>query len=76
MVKQNQEGLYTNLLDRFIEYGETDYQVPGLKRHQTVEKSHGRKERREYYFIDAPSDDPVLARWPGIRSLGNGLPLP
>jgi predicted transposase YbfD/YdcC len=70
MVKQNQEGLYTNLLDRFIEYGETDYQVPGLKRHQTVEKSRGRKERREYYFIDAPSDDPVLARWPGIRSLG------
>ena len=69
-VKQNQEGLYTNLADRFIEYGETDYHVPGLKRHRTVEKSRGRKERREYYFIDAPGDDPVLARWPGIRSLG------
>jgi predicted transposase YbfD/YdcC len=70
IVKQNQEGLHTNLLDRFIEYGEVDYQVAGLKRHQTVEKSHGRKERREYHFIKAPSDDPVLARWPGIRSIG------
>jgi len=70
IVKQNQESLHTNLVDRFIEYGEDDYQVQGLKRHKTVEKSHGRKERREYYFIDAPSDDPVLARWPDIRSIG------
>jgi predicted transposase YbfD/YdcC len=70
IVKGNQEGLYQNLLDRFITYGETDYHVEGLKRHTTVEKSHGRQERREYYFIKPPSDDPVLARWPGIRSIG------
>jgi len=70
IVKGNQEGLHQNLLDRFITYAETDYHVQGLKRHTTVEKSHGRRERREYYFIEAPNDDPLLARWPGIRSIG------
>lgn len=70
IVKQNQASLHANLLDRFIEYGEADYRVKGLKRHCTRERSHGRQERREYHFIQAPSNDPVLARWPGIRSLG------
>jgi predicted transposase YbfD/YdcC len=70
VVKKNQESLYHHLLDRFIEYGEADYQVEGLRRHTTVEKSHGRVERREYYCIAAPSDDKVLSRWPGIRSIG------
>lgn len=69
MVKGNQEGLYNYLLDQFIQYGEADYQVPGLRRHKTVEKSHGRKEWREYYFIEAPDGEP-LKRWPGIRSIG------
>ncbi|MCP4678934.1 MAG: ISAs1 family transposase [Deltaproteobacteria bacterium] len=70
VVKKNQAGLYAHLLNHFLEYGEVDYEVEGLKRHKTVEKSHGRKERREYYFIAAPSDDQILARWPGIRSIG------
>lgn len=70
VVKKNQESLYNHLLDRFIEYGEADYDVDGLKRCKTVEKSHGRRERREYYCIGAPSDDKVLARWPGIGSIG------
>ncbi|MBC8001108.1 MAG: ISAs1 family transposase [Opitutaceae bacterium] len=70
VVKQNQESLHTHLMNQFLEYGEADYQVQGLRRHQTVETSHGRRERREYYSLAAPSDDPLLARWPGIRSIG------
>jgi predicted transposase YbfD/YdcC len=70
IVKQNQGSLHAALLDRFIQYGEADYKVEGLKRHRTVERSHGRKERREYHLIQAPSGDPVLARWPGVRSIG------
>jgi len=70
IVKQNQEGLHTHLMNRFIEYGDADYEVKGLRKHKTVETSHGRRERREYFCIAAPSDDPVLARWPGIRSIG------
>lgn len=69
VVKKNQESLYNHLLDRFIAYGEADYQE-GLKRHTTIEKSHGRRERREYYCVDACGDDEILARWPGIRSIG------
>jgi predicted transposase YbfD/YdcC len=70
IVKRNQETLYQHLLDLFLAYGEADYQAPGLKRHTTVEKSHGRQERREYYFIKAPAGDKLLARWPGLRSIG------
>lgn len=70
IVKGNQDGLYQYLHDRFIEYGEADYKVKGLKRHKTVEQSHGRKERREYYFIEAPRDSETLRRWPGLRSIG------
>ena len=70
IVKGNQDGLYEYLHDRFIEYGERDYQVPGLKRHVTVERSHGRQERREYYFIAAPRDSALLKRWSGLRSIG------
>lgn len=68
-VKGNQDGLYQYLLDQFIPYGETNYEVPGLRKYKTVEKSHGRQERREYYFTDAP-DEERLRRWPGIRSIG------
>ena len=70
MVKGNQESLYRALLAWFIEYGESDYHVPGLRRHITVEKSHGRKECREIYVIEAPADEPRLSRWPGVRSIG------
>jgi predicted transposase YbfD/YdcC len=70
IVKQNQESLYHHLLDLFIEYGDADYLVEGMKRHTTVEKSHGRRERREYYCIGVCEDDEVLARWPGVRSIG------
>jgi len=61
--------LYHHLLDQFTQYGEANYEVKGLRRHKTVEKSHGRKERREYYFIQAP-DSETLKRWPGVRSIG------
>ncbi len=69
VVKGNQETLYQELLRMFIEYGDADYQVAGLTRHVTVEKSHGRHERREYHCIAAPSDNATLARWPSIRSI-------
>ena len=69
-VKGNQEALYEELSSQFLEYGEQDYRVPGLRKHVTVEKSHGRRERREYFTIKAPSDSDVLKRWPGVRSIG------
>ena len=70
VVKSNQEALSQALRDRFLEYGEADYQVPGLRHSQTVEKSHGRRERRDYYAIAAPRALDVLQRWPGLRTIG------
>jgi predicted transposase YbfD/YdcC len=69
IVKGNQEGLHNYLLDQFIQYGEANYEVQGLRRHKTVEKSHGRQERREYHFTEAPHSA-ILQRWPGVRSIG------
>lgn len=68
-VKKNQESLYNTLLELFTEYGEADYDVPGLRKHVTVERSHGREERRVYYAIAVP-DAETFSRWAGIRSVG------
>ncbi len=70
VVKANQTGLYQALLDQFEDCCERDYQVPGLKRQVTVEKSHGRQERREYYVMAALPENALLKRWPGLRSIG------
>ncbi len=69
IVKGNQGTLYQELLDRFELYGEQDYQVKGLRRHVTVENSHGRDERREYFTIGV-AGDLAFSRWPGIKSIG------
>lgn len=68
-VKANQGKLAKRLLELFIEYGEANYDVDGLRRHVTVEKSHGRQERREYYAIEVP-DEPLFDDWAGIASIG------
>ena len=67
-VKGNQQTLYQRLLDLFAEYGEQDYQVRGLRRHTTIEKSHGREERREYYVAPAPAD--LKATWKDLQTIG------
>lgn len=68
-VKKNQETLYRTLLDLFTEYGEQDDNVTGLRKRTTVEKSHGRLERRIYSCIKVP-DGEAFKSWAGIRSLG------
>jgi len=70
IVKGNQDGLHDYLIEKFVQYGEDNHEVEGMKKHVTVEKSHGRNERREYYFIEADDEAPILKRWPGIRSIG------
>ena len=68
-VKRNQESLYRELADLLVEYGEQDNQIDGLRKHVTVEKGHGRHERREYFAIDAPEME-TFSRWQGIRTVG------
>ena len=70
-VKANQPNLYKYLLNKFVEFAETDFSVEGLRRLITREKSHGRIERRTYYAIAVSDEDrKVLERWPGLQSVG------
>jgi predicted transposase YbfD/YdcC len=70
VVKANQPALQAAIGNLFLGYDKQDYQVPGLRRHVTVEKSHGRLERREYYVIAPPAGVPAFAGWPGLKSIG------
>lgn len=69
-VKANQPTLHAQLADLFIDYGDRDYRVPGLRIHKTTERSHGRDERREYYAIKAPDELRANGDWVGIRTIG------
>lgn len=68
-VKKNQEKLYDKLLELFTEYGERDDDVKGLRKQTTVEKSHGRRERRVYSCIQAPQGE-AFEGWEAIQSIG------
>lgn len=67
-VKKNQPTLHERLQQLFLEYGEQDFRVRGLRRHVTVEKAHGREERREYYAAPVPDD--LRPKWQGAQSVG------
>jgi predicted transposase YbfD/YdcC len=69
-LKGNHESLFHAVADEFARAAEVDFDVPGLKRHVTVETNHGRKERREYYVMPAPRHLPGFADWAKLTSLG------
>ena len=70
-VKDNQLTLHQYLMDKFEAFSEADFNREGLRRLITSEKSHGRRERREYYVIAISDDDKkALNRWPGLKSVG------
>lgn len=68
-VKANQPKLYQAMLDLFEAYGENNYQAPELRTHTTVERSHGRIERRTCYVAPAPAAWIARGEWPGLKSV-------
>jgi predicted transposase YbfD/YdcC len=68
VVKGNQPNLHQELLERFVAYGEADYQARGLRRHTTTERNRGRAERREYYVAPAPRR--LQQQWQDVRTIG------
>ncbi|TWU67000.1 hypothetical protein V7x_25720 [Crateriforma conspicua] len=64
----NQGKLDSRLIELFVEYWEQNCKDDVLRHHATLEKSHGRDERRDYYTIAVP-DEPVFADWKGIKSI-------
>ena len=69
-VKRNQQKLAEAIGERFVAYGELDNNVEGLRRQVTVEKSHGRKERRECFCIEIDGDDERFAEWSAAKTIG------
>lgn len=67
-VKGNQQKLAEAIGVGFGAYGESDNKIGGLRRHVTVDKAHGREERREYNCIAI--DDEIFAEWSGAKTLG------
>lgn len=69
-VKRNQPRLHDKLNELFIEHGDRDYRSPGLRRYATVERRHGRDERREYYVCAAPPWLRNDGEWIDVKSVG------
>jgi len=68
MVKGNQPTLYKTLMDLFLQYGEVNYKVPGLRCCRTRETNHGRFEERIHYVIRAPRE--LRGKWKDMQTIG------
>jgi predicted transposase YbfD/YdcC len=69
-LKDNQPTLLADVSTHFIDLAERDYAPTEVKRHKTVEKGHGRLERREYYVCPLPESLRRKHRWHGLRTIG------
>lgn len=72
-LKGNQGTLHAGVKDLFAYAQEVDYQEIAHDFHQSVEKNHGRLEKRRYWTISEPEFieylDPT-GKWVGLRSIG------
>lgn len=68
-VKDNQPKLHALLQNLFIEYGDRDYKVPGLRIFRTVERNRGRDETRICYVAPAPPSLRNHAQWTDVHSV-------
>jgi len=68
-VKDNQPKLHALLQDLFIDFGERDYKVPGLRCYRTVERNRGRDETRICYVAPAPPELRHHALWVDVQSV-------
>ena len=69
-VKDNQPSLHDAVDEAFMAQADDDFTAPTLKQITTVERGHGRDERREYFLMEAPADLVRGGEWPGLRSIG------
>lgn len=74
-LKGNHEHLQQAVAAEFAAAAEADFQVPGLRRHVTVETNRGRRERREYVVMPAPRSLPGCGDWAQLTSIGMVLRL-
>lgn len=67
-LKDNQPTAHQLVHETFIAHADADYADPSVRRLKTVERSHGRKETREYVVAAAPKE--LQGQWKDLRSIG------
>jgi predicted transposase YbfD/YdcC len=69
-LKGNQGTLHDATIDYIHQQTKTDFQGIGARRLDTVEKKHGRIEKRTYIQMPAPKSLPGFNNWKGLLSIG------
>ncbi len=69
-LKGNQGTLHDATIDYIHQQTKTDFQGIGVRRLDTVEKKHGRIEKRTYIQMPAPKSLPGFNTWKGLLSIG------
>ena len=67
-LKGNQETLHQAVIDYIDE--QLDGDLEKAREHVTIEKGHGREERRTYLQIPAPKSLPGFTLWKGLKTIG------
>jgi predicted transposase YbfD/YdcC len=69
-VKGNQPTLHQGMGQFFDDHLEDDFARTKVRRYETEEEGHGRKEMRYYYICPVPDDLPDASRWAGLKAIG------
>ena len=69
-VKGNQPTLHQGIAQHFDDSLEDDFARTKVRRYETEEKGHGRKEQRYYYLCPVPEDLPDASRWAKLKAIG------
>ena len=72
-VKENQPKLYQAIQTFFHEQTEDNFGHAQHRRHETLDKSHGRIDERSYYLAKLPADFPLKKQWPGLKAIGMAI---
>jgi len=70
VVKDNQETLKSDIIDCFVEAYESDCENVKHESYETVEKKHGREERRVYEIITDPVGIQNRDAWANLTVIG------
>jgi predicted transposase YbfD/YdcC len=69
-VKGNQPTLHHGIAKHFDDSLEDDFARTKVRRYETEEKGHGRKEQRYYYLCPVPEGLPDASRWAKLKAIG------
>ncbi|HUY91866.1 MAG TPA: ISAs1 family transposase, partial [Pirellulales bacterium] len=72
-VKGNQPTLSEGIKHHFEVHFGDEFDGTPVRRHETNEKGHGRKEQRYYFICPVPDDLPDRERWPKLKAIGMAM---